>query len=125
MRVAGGRLVTIAAVYSRPELCALLGLLRTNRIFATTIGEGHSRVDWPLAVALGGVRVTIPIEDVPLACELLAGIDPKPYRGPVYSVDRLLDIALMVLITLMFVVPPPARLPAIFYIAERREGEPA
>jgi len=120
-----GRLVTIAAVYSRSELYALLALLRTNGIFASTVGEGHARVDWPLAVALGGVRVTIPVEDVPLAGVLLAGIDPHPHRGPVYSVDRFVDLALMLLITLFFHVPPPARLPATFNIAERRSADPS
>ena len=82
-----GRQVTIAAVFSRSELYALLALLRANGVFATTVGEGHACVDWPLAVALGGVRVTIPVEDLPLAGELLADIDRRPYRGPVYSVD--------------------------------------
>lgn len=116
-----GRLVTVAAVYSRSELHALLGLLRTNGIAASTVGEEHSRVDWPLAVALGGVKVTIPAADVALATELLGGIDATPYRGPVYSPVRAVDILLMVILTFFFAVPPPARIPAHIYLAARRE----
>jgi hypothetical protein len=115
------RLVTVAAVYSRSELYALLGLLRTNGIGASTVGEGHNRVDWPLAVALGGVRVMIPAADVDLARELLGGVDSTPYRGPVYSPVRVVDILMMVILTFLFSVPPPARIPAHIYLAARRE----
>jgi hypothetical protein len=115
------RLVTIASVYSRSELYALLALLRTNGIFAATVGEGHARVDWPITVALGGVGVQIRAGDVALARELLGGIDRNPYRGPVYSENRILDVILMLLLLLPLGVPPPARIPAAFYFAERSD----
>jgi hypothetical protein len=111
-----GRLVTIAAVYSRAELYALLCLLRTNGVAASTIGEGHVGVEW-ITVALGGVRVTIPEGQVPLARELLAGIDPRAAFPPLGFVD----IVLMAVLTFVFAVPPPARIPAHIYVAERRE----
>ena len=118
------RLVTIAAVYSRGELYALLGLLRTNGIFAATVGENHARVDWAIVVALGGVQVQIRAHDVPLAAELLESVDPRPWRGPVFAPSRAVDIALMLL---LFVVgmgtPPPARIPAAYFIAPRHSLE--
>lgn len=116
MSEAEGRLVTIAAVYSRAELYALLCLLRTNGVGASTMGEGHVSVEW-ITLALGGVRVTIPEGQLPLARELLAGIDPR------FVCLRLgfIDILLMAILTFFFAVPPPARIPAHIYVAERRE----
>lgn len=110
-------LVAIAAVYSRSELCALLGLLRTNGIFAATIGENHARVDWALLVALGGVRVQIRRRDLPLATELIAGIDHRPLWGPVFSDNRFVDIALTVMLFVAsFGIPPPSRIPAAYFL---------
>ena len=112
-----GRLVTIAAVYSRSELYALLGLLRTNGVFAATVGENHSRVDWALVVALGGVRVQVLERDLGLVGELLAGVDRQPWRGPVFADDRVMDVALMLLLFVIgMCTPPPARLPASYFI---------
>jgi hypothetical protein len=124
MAVAGeDALVTIASVYSRSELLALVGLLRAHRLFVSTIGEGHGRVDWAIMLALGGVRVQVRAKDVPLARDLLLGVERSVYRGPVYGIPRAVDIALMLLCLFPFGVPPPARLPADFYFAGPRSAE--
>jgi hypothetical protein len=112
----GGRLVTIAAVYSRTELYALICLLRTNGVAARALNEGHVRAQW-IAVALGGVRVGIPEEQVPLAREILGGIDPGPVRSP----WGFADLAVFAILAFFFSVPPPPRAPAHIYVAERRE----
>ncbi|HEY0014635.1 MAG TPA: hypothetical protein VGB79_17470 [Allosphingosinicella sp.] len=111
-----GRLVTIASVYNYSELHALVCLLRTNGVVASTLYEGHVRTEW-ITVALGGARIAIPEEQLPLAREILADIDPRPVRSPWGFVD----LALFVMLALFFGVPPPARAPAHIYVAERRE----
>jgi len=110
-------LVTIAAVYSRSELYALLGLLRTNGIIAATIGENHARVDWALVVALGGVRVQIRARDVPLAAELLDSVGSRPFWGPFFAENRVVDLALILLLFIAGMgTPPPARIPAAYFL---------
>jgi hypothetical protein len=111
------RLVTIAAVYSRSELYALLCLLRTNGVSASTIGEGHAGAEW-ITVALGGVRVAVPEEQLSVARELLAGIDQRPPRTPL----NLVEAALFAMMAFFLAVPPPARIPAEIFITERREA---
>lgn len=115
-------LVEVAAVYSRPELCVLLTALRNYGIMAATVGEGHARVDWRLMVALGGVRIRVPRRDVPLAAAILHEVDRTPSRRPVYAPQRVIDLAMMLLLTLFFMVPPPARMPAQILIEVRREA---
>jgi len=113
----GEELVTIAAVYVRSELYALLALLRTNGIFAAPVGENHARVDWALVVALGGVRVQVRARDLALAAELLAGIDHRPLWRPMFSENKFIDLALTVLLFLASVgIPPPSRIPAAYFL---------
>lgn len=61
------------------------------------------------------MRVLVLERDLKLACELLRDIDRSPYRGPVYAPGRVVDIAMMLLIAFLG-VPPPARIPAEFYL---------
>ena len=108
-------LVTIAAVYSQSEFGLLMALLHQHGIFATAVGERHALVEWPLVVALGGIRVRIRRGDVPLARELVSAVDRTPYHGPVYSESRLLDIILMLLL-FFFAAPPPPRVATAFWL---------
>jgi hypothetical protein len=119
---AGDRLIQLAAVYSRAELHALLALLRTHRIFAVTMGEELARTDTGLVLALGGVRVLIPIRELPLAAELLEGVVLGPWLGPVYVRNRLVDVALMLVLAVL-AVPPPPRIPTEFHLAITRRRE--
>ena len=112
----GGRLVTIAWVYNYSELYPLVCLLRTNGVAASVLDEGHVRTQW-ITVALGGLRVAVPDEQLPLAREILAAVDSRPVRSP----WGFADIAVFVMLALFFGVPPPARVPAHFHVAERPE----
>jgi hypothetical protein len=112
----GGRLVTIASVYNYSELYPLLCLLRTNGIAASVLDEGHVRTQW-ITIALGGIRVAVPDEQLPLAREILADVDPRPVRSP----WGFADLAVFMMLALFFGVPPPARAPAHIHVAVRPE----
>lgn len=115
----GCELVTIAAVYSQSELQVLLTLLRTNGIWAHTVGERHAYIEWPIVVALQGVEVRIHVEDLDLARELLSDIERVAFIARIFTPDRALDIVLLLLIFFLFWVPPPARVPACYFLEPR------
>ncbi len=120
------RFVTVAIVYSQTELPVLLGLLRTNGIWAHPVGAGHASIDWPLAVAFGGIEVRVHAEDAPEAARLLSGVERIFYRGGLFSDSRMADILMVALMILVGVLAPPARIPAFFldprYAIEREAG---
>jgi hypothetical protein len=118
----GDRFVTLATVWTQSELHSLLTLLRTHRILAFALGGRHSSVDPAMAVALRGIRVRIPIEDLPLAVELIADVDRTPYCGPIFSRNQLANIAAVVLMVVSF-CPAPARIPAFFHFEMRRPDD--
>jgi hypothetical protein len=112
------RFVTLATLWTQSELHCLLTLLRTHGILAFALGERHASVEPDLAIALCGIRVRIPIDDLPLAVELIASVDRTPYAGPVFSRNRLANIAAVVLLLISF-CPVPARIPAFFHFEMR------
>lgn len=116
-------LVTFATVWTVSELRVLIALLRTHRIWATASCEGHSQVEPGLAMALGGIRVRIHEADLPLAVELVDGVDPTPYLGPLFSRRRVVNM-FAVLLMIVTCCPAPARIPTHFHFAMRR-AEPA
>jgi hypothetical protein len=117
------RLETIAYVYSQPELAVLLSLLEDEDIRVTPVGRGHISVDWTITVALGGVELRVHAADAARARARLAEVDRiHVWRGFFFR-NRLLDIALILLLLPMMLSAAPARLPAYFVgVAARRDG---
>jgi hypothetical protein len=117
------RFETIAFVYGQPELAALLSLLEHEDIWVSPVGRGHISVDWTITVALGGVELRVHAADAARARALLAQADDRQiWRGFLLR-NRLLDIALMLLLLAAGVLAPPARLPAWFVgVPARRDA---
>jgi hypothetical protein len=120
----GDRLVTLATVWMQSELHCLRTLLGTNGVWTSVVGERHVSVEPTLAVALGGMRVQIHAADLAVAVPLIDGIDRTPYAGPVFSRNRLVNALAVALMIVGFCVAP-ARIPAQFHFAMKREAEPA
>jgi hypothetical protein len=106
--------MTVAVAYSQSELPILLGYLRANGIWAHPVGAGHAAVDWRLTVALGGIEVRVHREDAAEAAELLSTIERTFYRGGLFSDQRLVDVAMILLMLILGILAPPARIPAFF-----------
>ncbi|HMG48209.1 MAG TPA: hypothetical protein VK614_12200 [Allosphingosinicella sp.] len=105
---------TIAYVYSQPELAVLLSLLEDEDIWVAPVGRGHVSVQWTWTVALGGVELRVHAADAARARALLARIDDvHVWRGFLLK-NRLLDLALILMLLPLAMIAPPARLPAFF-----------
>ncbi|MEA3065527.1 MAG: putative prokaryotic signal transducing protein [Sphingomonadales bacterium] len=114
-----GELHIIASVYDRSELGLVRAWLESRGIWTSTIGDGHVAVQWPLAIALGGVRLTVRVEDYARAAELLAGLEPYRFARGLFSSNRLVDAALILMLFFLTFVPPPARIPGTYYVERR------
>lgn len=122
-RVDGDRFETIAWVYSQSELAVLLSLLAHEDIYVLPIGRGHASVAWGNTLALGGIEVRVHAAEAEYARALLAGIDRTPFRRGVFSDNRLIDGFVMVVLAVVGLFAPPARIPAEFVaprVAARR-----
>jgi hypothetical protein len=117
------RFETVAWVYSQTELAVLLSLFEHEDILVMPISRGHVSVQWTWTVALGGVELRVHETDGARARALLAEIpNVHVWRGFLLR-DRVLDIALIVLMFFMFALAPPARIQAGFVgVAARREN---
>ena len=117
------RFETVAFVYSQTELAVLLSLLEHEDIWVVPVGRGHVSIQWTATVALGGVELRVHEAEAARARALLAGLDRvQVWRGFFFR-NRLLDVALILLLLAMGWLAPPARLPAAFIgVAARRDG---
>ena len=106
---------TVAVAYAQPELALLLSRLHWHGIHTAAVGQGHVSLDWALTVALGGVRIRVPAEQAEEARALLAEVEPPRWRGGIFADNRVLDVALAVMLFLTAWVPPPARIPAAYW----------
>jgi hypothetical protein len=111
---AADRFETVAWIYSQSELAVFLSLFEHEDIWIVPVGRGHISVQWNWTVALGGVAIRVHAADAAAARALLAGIDRSPWRGGVFSDNRLLDIVLILLLIAVGLFAPPARIPAEF-----------
>ena len=110
------RFETVAIAYSQPEIAVLRSCLEGQGIWTVSMSQGHASVEIGLMLALGGVQIRVHSDDAEEARAILAGIGQAPYRGRIYTDNRLIDLALTVMILVAFAVPPPARLPAVFLL---------
>ena len=113
-----GPLETVAVVYSQNELAVLLSLLEDRSIPAFPFHRGQISVLWTLTVALGGVPVQVPLEYADEARAELKAVGRSWPTNGIYADERWLDIVLLLLMLALFVMPPPARIPA-FVISGR------
>jgi hypothetical protein len=114
-----GELRIIASVYDRSELGLVRAWLGSHGIWTSTVGEGHLAVQWPLAVALGGVRLMVRVEDFGRAVVLLADREPYRFACGIFFRSRLADAAVILMLFVLTFVPPPARIPGTYYVARR------
>jgi hypothetical protein len=119
----GERLVTLATVWTQSELHCLKTLLTTNGVWTSVVGDRHAYIEPALVVALNGMRVQIRADDLAVAVPLIAGVDRTPYAGPIFSRNPLVN-ALAVALMIIAFCPAPARIPAHFHFAMRRDAEP-
>jgi len=54
------------------------GRLESEGIPAFLHTQGHSQLDWPITLALGGIRLQVPPSAVGDAGEILASVEPLP-----------------------------------------------
>jgi hypothetical protein len=113
------RFETVAIAYSQPEVAALRSCLEGHGIWTVLMSQGHASVTIGLTLALGGIQVRVHSEDAEAARAILARIRQAPYRGRIYTDNRLIDLALTLMILIAFGVPPPARIPADFLLDGR------
>jgi len=68
------RLVPVARFIDWTEANMALGLLRTNGIDAVLHDGNLVSIDWPLAMAIGGVRVMVPQHQAGAATDILRDV---------------------------------------------------
>jgi len=116
------RFETVAFVYSQSDLALLLSVFESEDIWLVAIGRLHVAVDPSLAVALGGVELRVHEEDAEDARTVLASLDPVPHRARLFTGIFPIDLLFLVLVLVVFAVPPPPRMPPCFVgAAARRE----
>ncbi|HEV2816722.1 MAG TPA: hypothetical protein VGW40_05825 [Allosphingosinicella sp.] len=109
MTAAPDRFETVAFVYSPSDLALLLSLFESEDIFVFTVGRWHASADPPLTTALGGVELRVHAAEAEDARLVLASLPPIPCRAPLARFIPL--AALMVLLFLVMLVPPPRQIP--------------
>ena len=119
------RFVTAAIVYSQPELAVLLALFEQEGILVLPHSSRHVSVEWPLTLALGGIRLRIHEEDADRAGELLSGIERSSFRRGIFSDNRLVDAVLVIGLFVVGLFAPPARLPAVYCLDRPAIARPA
>ena len=118
------RFVTVAYVYSQPDLALLLSLFEHADMHVQMIGYRHASLDWSLTTALGGIALRVHEEDGDEARTLLAGLEYPPYRAPFFTGLWPVYLAFLTLAVFAFGVAPPARQFPTYLIGEpaRREA---
>jgi hypothetical protein len=115
-------LVPIARVYSQPEAAVLFATLRAYGFAAFRFDTDTIYVNPWLMLALGGIRILVPAEQLEDAVALLAEIDrgwtcpPKPFADELW-----VSLATSVVTFLMSLSAPPPRLRGD-YAWHRRHG---
>ena len=69
---------TVAITYSQPETVVMLSMFTFYGIPAYAVGFGHAQVQWPLALALGGIAVRVDPSAASEARALLAEVAGRP-----------------------------------------------
>lgn len=105
---------TVAWVYSQSDLAVLLSRLAHEDIHVLPIARHNAGVDYALTTALGGVEIRVHAAEAEQVRLLLADIDRTPFRGGIFSTNRWLDGAIMVILFVAGLFAPPARIPAHF-----------
>jgi hypothetical protein len=117
------RFETIAYVYSQSDLALLMSVFESEDIWLVAVGRLHIAVDPGIATALGGVELRVHAEDAEDARRVLASLEPIPYRAPFFTGSFPIDLLFLVLMMVVFAVPPPPRMiPCFVGVAARREG---
>src|SRR4051812_10384775 len=97
----------IARVWSLPEAAVLLATLGAYGILALPRNHGHVSTVPTLMVALGGVWITVPREQVADALALMAEIDSGWHRPPPpFAPEPWLSRAVSLFLAVMTGVPP-------------------
>lgn len=60
------------------------GRLESEGIPAFLHSKGHSQVNWPITLALGGIRLQVPPGAASDAAEILDSVEPLPYSEEDY-----------------------------------------
>lgn len=114
---------TIAYVYSQSDLALLMSVFESEDIHLLAVGRLHIAANPGLATALGGVALRVHAEDAEDARVVLASLDPIPYRASLFTGSFPVDILFLVLMMLVFAVPPPPRMmPCFVGLPARREA---
>jgi hypothetical protein len=119
-----GDFETVAWVYSQSETAVLLSLLAHEDIFVLPLGLRHIGVDYARTIALGGVEIRVHRDEAERARALFAGIDRTPFSRGIFSDNRWLDGAIMVILALAGLFAAPARIPAHFVEPRSIAGRP-
>ena len=78
--------VTVATFLEPSEAHIVCGRLQAEGLDATVAFDGHVGANWPMALALGGVAVQVPVEQIAGAHEILRGYASGEYAGDVDAV---------------------------------------
>ncbi|HEY0413556.1 MAG TPA: hypothetical protein VGD66_10475 [Allosphingosinicella sp.] len=111
----------IAVVWSMPEASVLLATLSAYGIVALPRNQRHISVEPTLMIALGGIWIMVPREQLDDALTLMSEID-KGWRRPPPLFVRIewLNAVLTLLAALFLVVTPMPRARGIYRWPERR-----
>ena len=98
---------------------------RHENICVLPLGLRHIGVDYALTIALGGVEIRVHRDEAERVRVLLADIDRTPFSRGIFSDNRWLDGAIMVILALAGLFAAPARIPAHFVAPRSFAGRPA
>lgn len=103
-------LAVVAVLYSPGECAVVLSRLRAAGIAAVADSWYTGTVAWHWTVALGGMRILVPVPELEAASSLLAERSEDLLPRPAYSRHWVLNAVVAVLILLLSGFPPPARI---------------
>jgi hypothetical protein len=111
-----GQLEPVAIVYDQAQLAVLMSLLEHGDIHPLPLSHHLIAFQWDMTLAYGGIRICVPDFQAGEARALLAGLEPWQPSRKLFTGNFAVDLLLSLLILLVCLLPPPARLPATFLI---------
>src|SRR5690242_20514616 len=84
-------LVTVASFRDPWEAHIVRGRLNAEDILAFVIHENHIWMNWPISLALGGVKIQVPAGSIDSALRILAAVKAGEYSGVLEDYEPVFD----------------------------------
>ncbi|HEV2333305.1 MAG TPA: hypothetical protein VGV16_09105 [Gammaproteobacteria bacterium] len=84
-------LVTVASFRDPWEAHIVRGRLNAEDVLAFVIHENHAWMNWPISLALGGVKIQVPAGSIDSALQILAAVKAGKYADVLEDYEPVFD----------------------------------